>query len=103
MMLEWQPGDSTKIWVDGKELDAAWSKAGDVMDEIRTADTTWTIVNTSDVIGASDGSLTVGIARDGQSSTVSATRMPLRVHRYVDYEEAITQRQIFSGVCEGLF
>lgn len=103
MTLAWRTDSASKIWVNGEELEASWIKAGEAKDEVRLTDTTWTIVNTNDVIWASDGNLTVGIARKDQSSTVTATLMPVRTRRYVDYAETIDQRRVFSGACEGLF
>ncbi|MEX0369722.1 MAG: hypothetical protein AB3N09_03770 [Tateyamaria sp.] len=103
MTLAWRTDIASKTWVNGEELEASWIKAGEARDEVRLTDTTWTIVNTTDIIWASDGGHTVGIARKDQSSTVSATLMPVRARRCVDYGETVGQRRVFTGACEGLF
>ncbi|MEM9786519.1 MAG: hypothetical protein AAF801_08445 [Pseudomonadota bacterium] len=102
LTLRWTPETSETIEIDGKVMRASWINEPQITDTMRVGDVDYQIVAPGPQLFAyGDRRMIVIVPGDAPGHISASTLQTPR--RFVDYEDAVSNRAVFKGLCEGLF
>ena len=102
LTLHWTPEASEIIEIDGQVMQATWINEPQITSTMRVGDVDYQIVTPGPQLFAhGDRRMIVIVPGDAPGHISASTLQTPR--RFVDYEDAVSNRAVFKGLCEGLF